>query len=100
MRLEKRCYKNGFVRDVSQDRPHQLNSTILEKYASQIEFIENFVDSGAYHFQEYRQAKVLAVGSGPILVSLVAALIESGLPKFRFSGNGIHTYKSCNGFMS
>ena len=77
-------YQNGFVRDVSQDRPHQLNHTVLEKYASQIEFIENFVDSGAYHFQEFRQAKVLAVGAGPILVSLVRALIESGLPKFDF----------------
>ena len=57
---------------------------LLEKYASQIEFIENFVDSGAYHFQEYRQTKVLVVGSGPILVSLASALIESGLPKFDF----------------
>lgn len=76
--------QNGFVRDVSQDRPHQLNAKILEKYASQIEFIENFVDSGSYLFQEYRQSKVLVVGSGPILVSLVAALIESGLPKFHF----------------
>ena len=64
-------FQNGFVRDISQDRPHQLNRTILEKYSSQIEFIENFVDSGAHHFQEYRQAKVLVVGSGPILVSLV-----------------------------
>ncbi|WP_078427655.1 putative thiazole-containing bacteriocin maturation protein [Alkalihalobacterium alkalinitrilicum] len=77
-------YKNGFVRDVSQDRPHQLNRTVLEKYSSQIEFIENFGDSGAYHFQEYRQAKVLAVGAGSILVSLVSALIESGLPKLHF----------------
>lgn len=76
--------KNGFVRDVSLDRPHQLNSTILEKYASQIEFIESFADSSAYRFQEYRQAKVLAIGSGPFLVSLVSALIESGLPKFHF----------------
>ena len=76
--------QNGFVRDVSQDRPHQLNDMILEKYASQIEFIENFVDSGAYHFQEYRQTNVLVVGSGPILVSLAGALIESGLPKFDF----------------
>ena len=76
--------QNGFVRDVSQDRPHQLNDMILEKYASQIEFIENFVDSGAYHFQEYRQTNVLVVGSGPILVSLASALIESGLPKFDF----------------
>ena len=77
-------YKNGFVRDASQDRPHQLKAKVLEKYASQIEFIENFVDSGAYHFQEYRQAKVLAVGSGPFMVSLASALIESGLPTFHF----------------
>ncbi|MDR7238109.1 putative thiazole-containing bacteriocin maturation protein [Neobacillus drentensis] len=77
-------YKNGFVRDVSQDRTHDLNPKVLEKYASQIEFIENFVDSGAYRFQEYRQAKVLAIGSGSFMVSLTAALIESGLPKFHF----------------
>ncbi|OIK15763.1 putative thiazole-containing bacteriocin maturation protein [Bacillus sp. MUM 116] len=74
-------YKNGFVRDVSKDLPHQLNRQVLEKYASQIEFIENFVESGAYHFQEYRQAKVLTVGAGPFLISLVSALLESGLPK-------------------
>ena len=77
-------YQNGFVRDISKDRPHQLNPKVLEKYSSQIEFIESFVDSGAYHFQKYRQSKILAVGSGPILVSLVSALIESGHPKFHF----------------
>lgn len=74
-------YKNGFVRDASKDIPHQLNRSILEKYASQIEFIENFVESGAYRFQKYRQSNVLAVGSGTFLVSLASALIESGLPK-------------------
>jgi putative thiazole-containing bacteriocin maturation protein len=77
-------YKNGFVRDVIQERPHQLKAKVLEKYASQIEFIENFEDSGAHRFQEYRQAKVLAVGSGPFMVSLASALIDSGLPKFHF----------------
>ncbi|MDQ0857828.1 putative thiazole-containing bacteriocin maturation protein [Bacillus sp. V2I10] len=75
-------YKNGFVRDVSQDRPHQLADQVLKKYASQIEFLESFGDSGAYRFQAYRQAKVLAVGSGPFFVSLVSSLVESGLPKF------------------
>ncbi|MEH7237385.1 putative thiazole-containing bacteriocin maturation protein [Bacillus sp. JJ1562] len=75
-------YRNGFVQDVSQDLPHQLPSYITKKYASQIEFLENFGDSGAYRFQAYRQSKVLAVGSGPFLVSLVSALLESGLPKF------------------
>ncbi|WP_417899700.1 putative thiazole-containing bacteriocin maturation protein [Bacillus haimaensis] len=75
-------YKNGFVRDVSQDRPHDLTDQVLKKYASQIEFLENIGDSGAYRFQTYRQAKVLAIGSGPFFVSLVSSLIESGLPKF------------------
>ncbi|WP_160725552.1 putative thiazole-containing bacteriocin maturation protein [Bacillus sp. USDA818B3_A] len=74
-------YNNGFVRDLSKDIPHQLNRQVLEKYASQIEFIENFVESGAYHFQKYRQASVLAVGSGPFLISLVSSLMDSGLPK-------------------
>ncbi|URT69079.1 putative thiazole-containing bacteriocin maturation protein [Cytobacillus firmus] len=74
-------YRNGFVRDVSGDHPHQLEEHVLKKYSSQIEFLESFGDSGAYHFQAYRQAKVLAAGSGPFFVSLVSALIESGLPK-------------------
>lgn len=75
-------YRNGFVRDVSQDLPHHLQPHVSKKFASQIEFLENFGDSGAYRFQVYRQSKVLAVGSGPFLVSLVSALLESGLPKF------------------
>jgi putative thiazole-containing bacteriocin maturation protein len=74
-------HQKGFVRDVSQDRPHQLKEEILQKFASQIAFLDSFGDSGAYRFQSYRQASVLAVGSGPFFVSLVSALIESGLPK-------------------
>ncbi|MDF2790426.1 MAG: hypothetical protein K0S80_3527, partial [Neobacillus sp.] len=75
-------YRNGFVRDVSQDRSHQLKEQVLKKYSSQIEFVDNLVGSGAFHFQTYRQAKVLAVGSGPFFVSLVSSLLDSGLPKF------------------
>jgi putative thiazole-containing bacteriocin maturation protein len=75
-------YLNGFVRDVSQDHPHQLADQVLKKHASQIEFLDSFGDSGAYRFQTYRQVKVLAIGSGPFFISLVSALIESGLPKF------------------
>ncbi|TYR78615.1 putative thiazole-containing bacteriocin maturation protein [Priestia megaterium] len=75
-------YQNDFAHDVSQDRPHQLESSIVQKYASQIEFLENFIGSPAFQFQRYRQANVLAVGSGPFFISLVSALLESGLPKF------------------
>ncbi len=80
--ITEKLYRNGFLRDTSQDRPHQLTDGTLHKYASQIELLNSLVgDSGAYHFQCYRESKVLAIGSGPFLVSLVAALFESGLPK-------------------
>lgn len=74
-------YLNGFVQAL-EDRPHQLPEPIVQKYASQIEFLNSFGASGAYRFQSYRQANVLAVGSGPWLISLAAALFESGLPRF------------------
>ncbi|XRG77892.1 putative thiazole-containing bacteriocin maturation protein [Rossellomorea sp. GAMAL-10_SWC] len=75
-------YNNGFARDVSKDHPHQLSKDILTKYASQIEFLNCFGDSGSYRFQTYRQSKILAIGSGTIVTSLVSALLESGLAKF------------------
>ncbi|KQL33044.1 bacteriocin maturation protein [Bacillus sp. FJAT-25509] len=75
-------YNNGFARDVSKDLPHQLSKEILNKYASQIEFLNCFGDSGSYRFQTYRQSKILAIGSGTIVTSLVSALLESGLAKF------------------
>ncbi|MDB5085641.1 MAG: bacteriocin maturation protein, partial [Bacilli bacterium] len=73
--------QNGMVRDVSQDHPHHLTAEILGKFSAQIEFLDSFSGSGAYLFQLYRQAKVLAVGSGPFFVSLVQATLTSGLPK-------------------
>ncbi|MBT2682698.1 putative thiazole-containing bacteriocin maturation protein [Bacillus sp. ISL-37] len=74
-------YRNGFVRDTSQDSPHDLSEKVLKKYAAQIEFVDNLAGSGASRFQAFRHANVLAAGSGPILNSLVSSLLQSGLPK-------------------
>ncbi|TVY07755.1 putative thiazole-containing bacteriocin maturation protein [Paenibacillus cremeus] len=77
-------HQNGFLRDVSGEPPHQLPAGIVERYASQIEFLDHHGGSGANRFEHYRQARVLAVGSGPFFVSLASALLESGLPCFDF----------------
>ncbi len=82
MEIAEVLYGNGFVRDVSQDSPHQLREQVLERYASQIEFLESCGDSGAHRFETYRKQKALAIGSGPLFLSLVSSLIESGLPAF------------------
>jgi putative thiazole-containing bacteriocin maturation protein len=76
-------YRNGFVRDVSKDLPHQLPEHVVKKFASQIEFVDSLAESGAARFESYRHANVLAVGSGPLLTSLVSSMIESGLAKMQ-----------------
>ncbi|WP_248926020.1 putative thiazole-containing bacteriocin maturation protein [Paenibacillus hamazuiensis] len=76
-------HQKGFIRDASQERSHQLTDAVVDKFAAQIAFLDSFGDSGAYRFQGYRQTAVLAVGSGPFFVSLVSALLESGLPGIR-----------------
>ncbi|MBS2967884.1 bacteriocin maturation protein [Metabacillus sp. KIGAM252] len=75
-------YNNGYLRDVSEERPHQLPEQVLRHFGSQIEFLDGFGGSGAAKFEDFRKTKVLAAGSGPFFVSLVSALLDSGLPKF------------------
>ncbi|MFP3510080.1 putative thiazole-containing bacteriocin maturation protein [Peribacillus sp. SIMBA_075] len=82
MEIAEVLYANGFARDVSQDIPHQLRDQVVDRYASQIEFLDSCGDSGAHRFQTYRKGKALAIGSGPLFLSLVSSLVESGLPTF------------------
>jgi putative thiazole-containing bacteriocin maturation protein len=83
MEMAEVLHKNGFVRDVSRDLPHQLPQHAVKKFASQIEFVDSLAGSGASRFETYRGANVLAVGSGPFLTSLVSSLIESGMAKLQ-----------------
>jgi putative thiazole-containing bacteriocin maturation protein len=73
--------ENGFVRDAAKDESHTLSEEVMKKFASQIEFVDNLAGSGAARFQTFRDSNVLAVGSGPMLNSLVSSLLESGLKK-------------------
>ncbi|WP_173918171.1 putative thiazole-containing bacteriocin maturation protein [Halobacillus sp. Marseille-Q1614] len=75
-------YTNGFLRDVSKDRPHVLKEHIVKKFSSQIEFLESFGDSAAYRFQQYREQKILAIGEGTMIIGLVSALLQSGMASF------------------
>ncbi|MYL70687.1 bacteriocin maturation protein [Halobacillus litoralis] len=72
-------YQNGFLSDVSQQRPHQLDPQVVEAFASQIEYLESFVESPAWRFQQFRTKKVLAIGEGTMLTGLVSAMFQSGL---------------------
>lgn len=76
--------QNGFLQDISREKPHELSPEIMSAYAEQIEFLDQFGGSGGYLFQKYRAEKVLIVGAGSFLLSVVHALLESGCVQFHY----------------
>lgn len=70
---------NGFVKDVTDDRPHTLSPAETRAYAAEIAFIDYFCDSAAHRFQTFRQARIAVVGSGLTLTALVAATLHVGV---------------------
>lgn len=77
--------QNGFLQDVSRDRSHDLSKEVMEQYAAQIEFLDQFGGSGDYQFEKYRTEKVLVVGAGGFLLSVIHSLLESGCVQFHYA---------------
>jgi hypothetical protein len=71
-------YQQGFVTDARADHPHTLTQTERLIYAAEIAFIRYALDSAEYRFQRYRQAEMLLVGAGPLLIALVEASLAAG----------------------
>ncbi|MFG2668507.1 hypothetical protein ACGFY6_30250 [Streptomyces sp. NPDC048387] len=72
-------YEAGLVRDVSQDEPHSLTPGELERYASEIAFIEAFRTSPGLRFQRYRRTPAVLIGSGAVFTAAVEAALLTGI---------------------
>lgn len=70
--------EHGYIRDTSDDYSHTLTAQVQETYASAITFLEYHRSSAPYHFQQFRDMRVLAIGSGDGLIALAHALLETG----------------------
>src|SRR5437660_2887468 len=69
----------GFLKNVASDLPHQLRETEQRLYASEIAFIDAFTDSAAHRFEQYRNSRILLIGSGLTFTGVVHALLRSGV---------------------
>ncbi|MFS0916412.1 putative thiazole-containing bacteriocin maturation protein [Brevibacillus sp. 179-C 1.1 NHS] len=77
--------ENGFLQDVSLEQRHDLSPEVMSRYAAQIEFLDQLGGSGGYRFQKYRTEKVLVIGAGSFLLSVIHALLESGCFQFSYA---------------
>ncbi|WP_159400826.1 hypothetical protein [Streptomyces sp. NRRL B-24484] len=69
----------GYVKNVLDDRPHNLSAELATTYAANIAFVEYFTDSPELRFERYRDSTVVLAGAGPLLQALANAQLRSGL---------------------
>lgn len=70
---------NGFIKDLTDDHPHTLSAAEERLYAPEIAFIDSFVNSAAHRFEQFRQSRMLLIGSGLSFTALVHANLRSGV---------------------
>ncbi|GCE28423.1 hypothetical protein KDA_39070 [Dictyobacter alpinus] len=68
-----------FLQDMSQQRPSSLRPAELATYASTVNFIASFQDNAAYHFEQFRNQRLLIIGSGMTFAALIQAGLQSGI---------------------
>jgi len=69
----------GFATDVAGDRPHQLTVPEEQTYAAEIAFVGYFRDSAGSRFEQFRNTRGVAIGSGRTLAALVQANLHCGI---------------------
>jgi putative thiazole-containing bacteriocin maturation protein len=71
--------EKGFIKDVGSDQLSTLSQAEITAYAPEIAFVEYFCDSAAARFQSFREARIVAMGSGLTLTALIQANLHVGV---------------------
>ncbi|MFC8246926.1 group-specific protein [Streptomyces chartreusis] len=79
LRLVDTLQQNGFLREHAEPLPHSLTDSELRRYRHEIAYVGHWLDSPEHHFERYRTAHVLLIGSGSLHEAARHALITCGL---------------------
>ncbi|MGW3134887.1 hypothetical protein [Streptomyces sp. NPDC001139] len=77
--LIRELHEQHVVRDLSQDLPHTLDELEIQAYEAELAYVETYTGSAEHHFQRYREAAVVLVGSGRLVEAAAQASLESGV---------------------
>lgn len=70
---------NGFARDVPPAGDIDLDPAVEQVFASQLNYVEHFVDEAKTRFLRFRTAKVLMLGTGRVNRAAAESLLRNGL---------------------
>ncbi|WP_149404440.1 TOMM precursor leader peptide-binding protein, partial [Dictyobacter arantiisoli] len=71
--------QQGILKDASPEDPALLAKEVYHYFRSQIEFIDHYADTPQQRFKDFRESRILLVGSGEALIALGNSLLNNGL---------------------
>jgi len=83
--LIKALIDRGFVREIPPPTDSGLTDALLERFTTQINFIEHFTrspaESPARRFNDFRRSRVLVAGDSTMVLPAVRGLIRNGMAR-------------------
>ncbi|WP_149404687.1 TOMM precursor leader peptide-binding protein, partial [Dictyobacter arantiisoli] len=71
--------QQGILKDASPEDPALLAKEVYHYFRPQIEFIDHYADTPQQRFKDFRESRILLVGSGEALIALGNSLLNNGL---------------------
>lgn len=71
--------ERGILKHHIAEEPGILPDTVASYFRSQLEFIEHYTDYPQQKFLDFRESRILALGSGEALLALSKALLSNGI---------------------
>lgn len=80
-----------FARDIPADEADPadiLGAEVAKRFASQIGYIDHFVDRAPQRFETFRNSVAAVIGSGPVADACAIGLIRNGMARVAIVGRG------------
>lgn len=77
--LVRTLYQRGFARAVANSRPEpDLPAAVAERFATQINYVDHYVDDATARFCHFRTARVAVLGSDRVAHACALSLVRNG----------------------
>ncbi|HVB25162.1 MAG TPA: TOMM precursor leader peptide-binding protein [Ktedonobacteraceae bacterium] len=79
VRLVDVLLERGVLKNAVLETPELLEQAVRQRFRTQIEFLDHYVDRPLERFKDFRESRVLLIGAGESLTSLALCLARNGM---------------------
>ncbi|MCZ2819827.1 YcaO-like family protein [Modestobacter sp. VKM Ac-2977] len=86
LQLVQALFDRGFARDAAVALPSSLDAEVLDRYRTQIRYVQHFVDDAPGRFEQFVLTRTLVLGSGAFAQAVAETLVQNGAARVDLVG--------------